>query len=515
MKTFHVATLLALLSTLALLAPLPSCSSKTSSSLPPLGEVVIVVDTDVPLAFAERLRVDVLENGAWIESRDLLRPSVDSWPASFSVYSPDAAGRVATVRLRVYPEGRTRDYHGERFVPRRPTLFAAGERASIPGDETPRLLRDGIDVTPVQEPVPLATIDRLVRVRVTAGQQGMARVVLAGECLGTMADVAHQMTCLDRDGALVPVTDQTIEPLGPPPKSLLGTFPGSRPCEVAARPESNGSDGRPLREEEACVRGGAFFFGVPYAEGLIEDEGVGIPAVLAPFLIDKWEVTVGRLRRAVSQGFVITAGDPRRNDQPFVRDPTVTPFDSLDLCSYSTKPLGREDYAVTCISLETARDFCRFFGGDLPTEAQWYYAAVVAERPAQTPYPWGEESASCDHAVVARVAGISGYCSDVAFGPAPVDAAPADASIGLGLIGMHGGVTEWTRDQFHHLFEGCWYAATLHDPSCEDPSARLQAVGGVSWREASVTHDRRRSWSRTLRANHVGFRCVRSAVVDP
>ena len=496
-----------------LLALVASCSSKQATELPPLGEVVVVVDTDLPLAFAERLRVDVWEGGAWIDTRDLLRPTVDSWPASFSVFSPDPGGdRVATVRLRVYPEGRTRDYHGERYLPRRPSTLAPGDHASVTGDGNPRLRRDGVDVTPAQEPIPLATVDRLVRVRVTAGQQAMTRIVLHGECLGTMADVADDLSCIDGDGVLVPTPDATLEPLAALPASVLGTFPARAPCDVSPREETIGTDGKSLRDEEACVPTGLFFFGVPYAQGLIQDEGVGIPAVTAPFLIDRWEVTVGRFRRAVKAGFKVKANDPIANDLVFDRDPTVTSFDAPEFCSYSTTPLGREDYAVTCISPEVARAFCRLEGGDLPTEAQWYYAAVIVDRPAQSAYPWGDEMVNCDHAVVSRFSSDTGYCGYKGYGPAPVDDAPTDASVGLGLIGMHGGVAEWTRDAFHRLYEGCWYAATLHDPGCDDPQARLQAVGGVSWREASVTQDLRRSFNKTQKPNHIGFRCVRSAV---
>ena len=497
------------------LALVAACGSQQSSELPPLGEVVVVVDTDVPLAFAERLRVDVFEDGRWIESRDLLRPSADSWPASFSVFSPDPGGdRVATVRLRVYAEGRTREYHGERFLSRRPTTLAPGDVANVDGDETPRLLHDGIDVTPEQEPIPLSTIDRLLRVRVSAGRQAMTRVVLRGECIGTMADVAHDLTCVDQDATLVPVADAPIEPLADPPASVLGTFPPPAGCDVAPREETFGADGKSLRDGETCAHGGLFFFGVPYAEGLIQDRAVGIPAVMSPFLIDRWEVTVGRLRRAVKAGFVVKTSDPLVNDVAFDRhpDPSTVDDTTTELCSYSTKPMGREDYAVTCISPQTARAFCQFEGGDLPTEAQWYWAAVVIDRATQSAYPWGENAVDCDHAVIARTLGDAGYCVSYGFGPVGLDADAADVSIGLDLVGMHGGVAEWTRDAYHRLYEGCWYSTTLHDPSCVDPTALVQATGGVSWRETSVTHDLRRFWPKAQKDNHVGFRCVRSAV---
>jgi len=499
-----------------LVGAIASCSG-TSSTLPPLGEVVIAVDTDLPIAFANRLRIDVFEDGTWIESRDLVRPSVGSWPASFSVYSPDPqVGRVATVRLRAYPDGRTREYHGERFAPRDPAIFAPGDRANIDGDELPRLLRDGVDLTPKDEPVPLATVDRLVRVRVIPGEQSLVPVVLRGECIGTMADLSHEETCIDRDGQRVSLVEEATSPLAALPPSLVGSFPAPRPCTVDARPEAVDEAGLPLRDEEACVPGGMFLFGTPYSGGLIQDEGVGIPAVMSPFLIDKWEVTVARFRRAVNEGFVPPSNDPVRNEGPIITTDPDLPVTSPTLCSYSTTPRGREDFALSCMSPQVAQAFCQFSGGDLPTEAQWYFAAVVVDRPAQTAYPWGEDNPDCERAVFGRIAGDIGVCASLeGVGPARVDAAPMDASIALGLIGMHGGVGEWTRDQSHHLYEGCWYTATLRDPACADDTARTQAVGGISWRQYSVPHDTRQSWSRTQRPNHLGFRCARKGSVDP
>ena len=41
-------------------------------------------------------------------------------------------------------------------------------------------------------------------------------------------------------------------------------------------------------------------------------------------------------------------------------------------CTFST---GYEDHPVSCVTWGQARTFARWVGGDLPTEAQWEYAA--------------------------------------------------------------------------------------------------------------------------------------------
>src|SRR5262249_50985005 len=69
---------------------------------------------------ASSLRIDVYDpNGKWLDSRDIGRPGVGDWPASFGLYSEDEDNdRLLLVRLRAYPEGRLRDYNGERFADR-------------------------------------------------------------------------------------------------------------------------------------------------------------------------------------------------------------------------------------------------------------------------------------------------------------------------------------------------------------------------------------------------------------
>src|SRR5512139_797620 len=87
------------------------------SSVPPNGEAIVVVDTDLPVPLiVSELRVDLYEtDGYWFESRDIRLPDARDWPLSFSVVAPDSASKDVLVRLRAHPEGRVRSYKGERF----------------------------------------------------------------------------------------------------------------------------------------------------------------------------------------------------------------------------------------------------------------------------------------------------------------------------------------------------------------------------------------------------------------
>src|SRR5882724_10351992 len=69
------------------------CGERQASALPPLGEVMVYVDTDAPVPeLVGRLRIDVFdEQGTWLQSRDMARTNASDWPASFSLYTEDSS----------------------------------------------------------------------------------------------------------------------------------------------------------------------------------------------------------------------------------------------------------------------------------------------------------------------------------------------------------------------------------------------------------------------------------------
>lgn len=148
---------------------------------PPLASALVVVDTDLPVPkAASHLRVDVYgADGRWRESRQFPRVRPDEWPASFGLVSPDESKPTdVIVRLRVYPEGGTRDYRGERaevrptyaqvrFPANEAELCAAAE--DLPPQEE-RTLRRGlvpISTDRCQLSIPVSGRAGSVAVRVT------------------------------------------------------------------------------------------------------------------------------------------------------------------------------------------------------------------------------------------------------------------------------------------------------------------------------------------------------------
>jgi formylglycine-generating enzyme required for sulfatase activity len=231
--------------------------------------------------------------------------------------------------------------------------------------------------------------------------------------------------------------------------------------------------------------------------------------VVEPFLMDTYEVSVGRFRDALQHGFLPPhAGDPLANTGPISPD---------NACTWTKEPGDREAYPVSCISWDTARAFCRFMGGDLPAEDQWEYAATAAGHVQETSYPWGDDAPDCDRAVIGRRAPLGVAAEDVCtarFGPTPVDDATwahpgADVSP-LGIVGLAGNVSEWTSSGFLPYDHPAWGDAGLRAPLLPQEHAPMRSLRGGSWAShiVSATGSARLA-APPLPSHDVGFRCVR------
>jgi len=381
-----------------LVVGLAGCGVFDSAALPPRGEALLVVDTDLPVPqVVSRLRIDITtEDGRPVATRDAVRPDPKDWPTSFSVFSDDEnQTRVLLVRLRAYLDARTID----------------------------------------GEPAAALSVDRTVRVELIFARRGRIRVLLKGECLGIPG-------CGQYPVELEPTLERNVP-------SVVGTF-ASVPCKA------------PAESERICVPGGAFVFGDafyrPAATASSIDAQPERVVSLSRFVMDEREVSVARFRAAARRGFVAPTpvAASERDGAPGARPDQA--------CTWSAAARDREDYPLSCVTWDTARAFCNFEGGDLPTEAQWEYAALAAGRSAKATYPWGETTPTCDQAVFGR-SFLNKDCADRGEGLVPADPASHDTTP-LGIRDLAGSLEELVRDDAASFTSACWTGAPRVDPTC-------------------------------------------------
>lgn len=481
---------------LALAMLLLGCSD--DGDLERFGETVVAVDVDLPVPkVISRLRIDIYaEDGTWLDSREVARPNPADWPASFSVYSEnETQPERVFVRLRAFPTGRVRDYRGERFWDWSfGTIFTPD-----PADGAlPRLVVGGDDRTPITEPSPLVTVDRLLLVRMDPGELKQVDVLLSAACAGTMAffgddpaagpQVGLAQSCIDAERARVVVEESPLDERHAPSSTQQDRW--TQTCT------------RPAAEGEICVPGGVTILGSTELT-LIPDRPPVPERIVrhAPFFMDVDEVTVGRFRSALAAGFVPPT-NVQLEEGPL--DGTVS-----GNCTFSTSDQGREAHPLNCVDWITSEAFCAWAGGALPTEAQWEHAATLANDRGPSTYPSGDTPPTCEQAVHGRLDfQTPGVCTHLDAVPEPVE--PTGDVTPLGLRGMAGNLSEWQRDAYDDYATACWVASPSVDPQCVDANAPLRALRGGSWpAPPTILPSAVRQGADGLgSASFIGFRCV-------
>ncbi|MDP1736605.1 MAG: formylglycine-generating enzyme family protein [Caulobacter sp.] len=277
----------------------------------------------------------------------------------------------------------------------------------------------------------------------------------------------------------------------------------------------------PAPAGEVALRGGTFLLG---AKPEHDDEGPPRRVTVAPFSIDRTEVTNAQFAAfVIATGYVtlaerrpdpalypgVPAGKLKPSSLVFVGaaglgsgDPALwwRVIDGADW-RHPEGPgsgiAGRERHPVVQIGYEDALAYARWKGRDLPTEAEWEFAARAGLDGAR--YEWGDEKpgpgqprANSWQGVFPAVdTGDDGYKARTA----PVGCYPASA---FGLFDMTGNVWEWTRD---------WYGAP------GDPG-RSHLIKGGSFLCADNFCYRYRPSARQpgppdTGTSHVGFRTVK------
>ena len=260
------------------------------------------------------------------------------------------------------------------------------------------------------------------------------------------------------------------------------------------------------------------------------------------FWIDEHPVTIAEFRRFVTDTGHITVAEiaPAINDYPeadpsllvpgsLVFQPTAGPVDLRDYRNWwswtpgacwrhpegpASTANGRERHPVTHVAYADAVAYAAWAGKDLPTEAEWEYAARGGLEGAI--YTWGDDPAPKGRTMANTWQGEFPWQNlllDRYERTSPVKSFPAN---GYHLYDMAGNVWEWTADIYGHARD-----AEADSPCCSPtgpPPATAEkiprrVIKGGSHLCAPNYCLRYRPGARQAEAidtstSHIGFRCV-------
>ncbi|HEX3050918.1 MAG TPA: SUMF1/EgtB/PvdO family nonheme iron enzyme [Aggregatilineaceae bacterium] len=178
----------------------------------------------------------------------------------------------------------------------------------------------------------------------------------------------------------------------------------------------------------------------------LENERPAHRVCLTDYWIGETEVTNAQYRRCVEAGVCTLPGKTSYYDD-----------------------LNYAEHPVVYVDWEQAKTYAEWVGGNLPTEAQWEYAA---RGPEGWTYPWDEDEATCELANV-WIGGNWCVKNTSIVGSYP------DGVSWAGALDMSGNVGEWVAD----WYDGAYYATLADgvvDPSGPD-SGDMRVVRGGGW----------------------------------
>ena len=319
--------------------------------------------------------------------------------------------------------------------------------------------------------------------------------------------------------------------------ALLGYFAAMDGRQIVSdAPHSQASCSKPVGQDDMVwIEGGYFTKG---AAEFYPEEGPPQEMEVAGFWIDRFEVTNARFGAFVSATGYVTVAERRPDPKDFPGiDPAllqpgsvvfIMPTDSAGKLTQwwrfvpganwrePTGPGssidGREHHPVVHIAYPDALAFADWMGHDLPTEAQWEFAARGGLDKAH--FAWGNEYlVDGEHQANTwqGVFPVANAIEDSFPGTAPAGCFTAN---GYGLYDMTGNVWEWVDDWYYPVnAQQAPAGASGHDP--RQPGMPVKVIKGGSYLCAENYCRRYRPAARqpqetTLGAAHIGFRTVKN-----
>ena len=242
---------------------------------------------------------------------------------------------------------------------------------------------------------------------------------------------------------------------------------------------------------------GSFIMGLTDEDPLDIQNAGRKKVTVSSFYIDRFEITNKEYRDFLSD----LSGDERDK-----RTPDSTAWDeAASRANWKTYFYGseRSNYPVVAVTWRDAKEYCKWEGKRLPTEAEWEYAARAGR--VGGVYPWaGFSPRDPQGRYLANFnPGRQGQAADGYAFTAPVGSYPPNQ---WGLHDVAGNVAEWVEDAYTPSYS----PLSGLDPVYEDPDEDRRVVRGGSWSSnAFQIGVGVRNYQRKSNASaRIGFRCA-------
>jgi formylglycine-generating enzyme required for sulfatase activity len=333
----------------------------------------------------------------------------------------------------------------------------------------------------------------------------------AGQCTECMETEKRCSVCEEGDAACNTNRPQTcVDGTWTDDEKVCPQFCMAGVCETTPSCDVSNTDRTTCQATESCcssllVPGGTFKRDFDGSEDYGDDS---FPAEISSFRLDKFEVTVGRMRQ-----FVLAYGQlnlksgagksPHIADDPGWDTDYELPPDKDALVAqlncpgttWSDELTANNDLPVNCATFSVAYAFCIWDGGRLPTEAEWNFAAAGGSE--QRAYPW---KAPAEGPPITNEYANYGNANP---GPIAVGFTP----MGDGRWGqsdLAGNILEWTLDyvgDYPAVCDNCLNAT----PAFE----RSQRGGAYNMPDGSLLSSVRIPLDPLAVRAYAGFRCAR------
>lgn len=242
---------------------------------------------------------------------------------------------------------------------------------------------------------------------------------------------------------------------------------------------------------------GSFIMGLTDEDPLDIQNAGRKRVTVSSFYIDRFEVTNKEYRNFLSE----LSGDRRD-----ARLPDSTAWDeSVSRANWKTYFYGSErgNYPVVAVTWSDAKEYCKWDGKRLPTEAEWEYAARAGR--VGGVYPWGGFSPRNPQGkfLANFNPGRQGQAADGYAFTAPVGSYPPNK---WGLHDVAGNVAEWVEDAYTPSYS----PLSGLDPVYKDPDENRRVVRGGSWASTAfqIGVGVRNFQDKDEASPRIGFRCA-------